>query len=201
MTRRIPPVVLVVIALCALSGCSLRKPAPEWNGYLIAPTRPAAEPEGSAGPLRIASVRVAEAYSGSQLIVRTGEFTYEPDFFQRFLAPPDAMIEGAMVAWLTGAGFGETAFRTRTGPASSVLVLEAHVAELYADARAPGAAAAVLAVDVQVTRSGSAAPSLDRRYAERVPVPAATAEAMVAGLNDAMARILTRLEADLRALR
>lgn len=199
--RRTLSFLLAAAAIGGLGACSLRQPAPEWNGYLVAPARPTTEAEGSAGRLHVEAVTVAPAFAGHQLIVRRGEYTYEPDFYQRFLAPPDEMARGALVSWLGQAGFAETAFRVPAEAVESVPRLEAHVAELYADARAGRDAAAVLTLDVRVSRPDAAAPSLDRRYTERIPVPAATAEAMVVGLNDALGRILARLEADLRALR
>ena len=61
---------------------------------------------------------------------------------------------------------------------------------------------AVLDVQVYVVRAGPAGRELvlDRRFSERVDLPDAAPEALAKGYNEALARILGRLERDLGAL-
>lgn len=191
---------LTLFLLCSAllaTACSLKSPAPEWSGYLLAATRPQAAASGSAGALHVGTVRVAPAFAGGQLMVRASEFGYEPDFYHRFLSSPGEMLHSEIVGWLMRAGYIDAAFAP-TDDASPAAALEIYVSEFYADARDRKRPAAVLKMEAQV--KDSIGKTIFRRpYSEQIAVTGATAEAMVAGLNAALVEVLTKLEADLKA--
>jgi uncharacterized lipoprotein YmbA len=193
--RRLTPWLLGTALLAA--GCSLKSPAPEWSGYLLATARPQAASPGSAGTLHVGTVRVAPAFAGGQLMVRTSQFGYEPDFYHRFLSSPDEMLRTELVGWLTAAGWSGAALPA-PDEAAAPETLAVYVPEFYADVRDAKRPEAVLALDARVT--DAAGETVFRKgYAERVPAAAKSADALVAGLNAALVQALGKLEADLKA--
>jgi uncharacterized lipoprotein YmbA len=195
--RRALVLLLSAGLIAGLAGCSLQRAAPEWSGYLLAAPRPQAAAPGSAGALHIAVVQVAPAFAGGQLTVRTSEFGYETDFYHRFLAAPDDMLRAELVDWLQAAGWASTALPSAATTAEPH-TLALYVSEFYADVRDPKHPEAVLAFDARVTDAAGEA-IFRRRYAERVPATARTADTLIAGLNAALVQALGKLEADLKA--
>jgi hypothetical protein len=86
--------------------------------------------------------------------------------------------------------------------ADAAYALEGTVLAVYGDLREAKRPAAVLEVQVYVVRAGPAGRELvlDRRFSERVDLPDTAPEALAKGFNEALARILGRLERDLGAL-
>jgi cholesterol transport system auxiliary component len=189
-------------AACAaliLAACSIGKPIPEPNTYIVQP--PAPEGVSSVAPrqesLHMGNVRVSAAYAGTALVYRRDDVQFVSDPYSRFIAEPGAMLGDQMAAWLGRAG----PFKSVTEPESSLpahYVLEATVTELYGDFRAGRAPAAVLAVQFALIDESGARPKavLERSIARRVDLPRESPDALVRGYGDALGEILTELRGD-----
>ena len=189
-------------AACAaliLVACSIGKPIPQANTYLVQPPAPQSVP--SVAPrqesVRVGNVRVSAAYAGTALVYRRDDVQFVSDPYSRFIAEPGAMLGDQMAAWLGRAG----PFKSVTEPESSLpahYVLEATVTELYGDFRAGRAPAAVLAVQFALIDESGARPKavLERSIARRVDLPRESPDALVRGYGDALGEILTELRGD-----
>jgi len=75
-------------AALALIACSIGKPIPAPNTYVVQP--PAPESASSATPntesLRVGNVRVAAAYAGTSLVYRMDDVQFTSDPYSRFIA-------------------------------------------------------------------------------------------------------------------
>jgi cholesterol transport system auxiliary component len=191
-------------AACAalgLAACSIGKPIPQPNTYVVQPPVPESVPSVASRPesLRIGNVRVAAAYAGNGLVYRMDDVRLVSDPYNRFIAEPGAILGDQMAAWLGRAG----PFRTVTDPESTRpahYVLEASVTELYGDFRPGRVPAAVLAVQFALIDQTGARPKavLERAIARRVDLPQASPDALVRGYGDALAEILGELSRDLQ---
>jgi cholesterol transport system auxiliary component len=195
------PLFFAVCAALALTACSIGKPIPQPNTYVVQPPVPEGVPPVAprSESLRIGNVRVAAAYAGNELVYRTDDVRLVSDPYSRFIADPGAMLGDQMAAWLTRSG----PFRTVTEPESTRpahYVLEATVTELYGDFRPSRAPAAVLAVQFALIDQSGARPKvvLERTIAKRLDLPRASPEALVRGYGDALAEILGELSTDLQ---
>jgi uncharacterized lipoprotein YmbA len=187
----------------ALAACSIGKPIPQANTYVVQAPVPEGVPSVASRKesLRIGKVRVAAAYAGTALVYRTDEVRFVSDPYSRFIAEPGAMFADQMATWLGRAG----PFTTVTDPESTLpahYVLEATVAEVYGDFRPGKAPAAVLAVQFTLIDESGARPKavLERAIARRVDLPQESADALVRGYGDALAEILGELRTELQAV-
>jgi cholesterol transport system auxiliary component len=196
-------ITLAACAALALAACSIGKPIPQPNTYVVQPLAPKGGPSLASRPesLRIGNVRVAAAYAGNSLVYRTGDVQFTSDPYNRFIAEPGAMLGDQMAAWLGRAGpFGTVTEPESTRPAH--YVLEATVAELYGDFRPGRVPAAVLTMQFALIDQTGARPKavLERTIARRVDLPRASPDALVRGYGDALAELLSELSADLQVV-
>jgi len=190
-------------AALALVACSIGKPIPAPNTYVVQP--PAPERTSSVASdtesLRVGNVRVAGAYAGSALVYRMDDVQFTSDPYSRFIAEPATMLGDQMAVWLAGTGWFAV-----VGPESALparYLLETTVTELYGDFRPGREPAAVLAMQFSVLDQTGARPKgvLERSIARRVDLPRASPDALVRGYGDALAQILTELSTDLQFVR
>jgi cholesterol transport system auxiliary component len=194
------------VAACTalvVAGCSIGKPIPQANTYVVQAPVPEATPAvaSRSESLRIGNVRVAAAYAGSALVYRTDDVRFVSDPYSRFIAEPGAMLADQMAAWLGRAG----PFSTVTDPESTLpahYVLEATVTELYGDFRQGKTPAAVLAVQFALIDQTGARPKavLERAIARRVDLPQESPDALVRGYGEALAEILAALSTELQGV-
>jgi len=194
---------LPACAALALAACSIGKPIPAPNTYVVQPPLPPSVPAVASDPesLRIGSVRVAAAYAGNALVYRMDEVRFTSDPYSRFIADPGTMLGDQMTAWLAHSGQFGVAGPESTLPAH--YLLEATVTELYGDFRPERRPAAVLAVQFALVDQTGARPKavLERSIARRVDLPRASPDALVRGYGDALAQILAELSTDLQVVR
>jgi cholesterol transport system auxiliary component len=193
---------LAACAALALSACSIGKPIPEPNTYVVQPPVPESAPAVASRPesLRIGKVQVAASYAGHALVYRMDDVRFISDPYSRFIAEPGTMLADQMAAWLARAG----PFAV-SGPESTLpehYLLEATVTELYGDFRPRRVPAAVMAMQLALIDQTGARPKavLERSIARRVDLPQASPDSLVRGYGDALAPILSELSADLQVL-
>jgi len=190
-------------AALALAACSIGKPIPEANTYVVQAPVPEGVPSVASRreSLRIGNVRVAAAYAGNALVYRMDDVRFVSDPYTRFIAEPGAMLGDQITAWLDRAG----PFTTVTDPESGLpahYVLEVTVTELYGDFRPGRAPAAVLTVHCALIDQTGTRPKavLERAIARRVDLPRASPDALVRGYGEALAEILGELSTDLQVV-
>jgi len=195
--------VLAAGALLALAACSIGKPIPQSNTYLVQAPVPEGMPSVASRPesLRIGNVRVAAAYAGNALVYRIDDVRLISDPYSRFIAEPGAVLCDQMAAWLGRAG----PFSTVIDPESTLpahYVLEATVTDPYGDFRPGRSPAAVFAVQFALIDQTGARPKavLERVIARRVDLRRASPDALVLGYGDALAEVLGELSTELQVV-
>jgi cholesterol transport system auxiliary component len=183
----------------ALAGCSLTRPAPVKNTFLLDPPLPPAAAAAKPSTLRIGTFNVAAPYRDRTFTYRTGDVKFESDFYNEFFVPPGPMIAQATTKALAGAQAFARVVPAGTAPEDGDFVLEGFVADLYADTREKPPAA-VVGINFYLTRTTfPSAVVWSRDYRERVPLAAATPEALAQAWNEALGRVLAALARDLAA--
>lgn len=191
-------VALASAALVAGSGClsGLEREPPERQRFALQARRsgePVAACDCSA---RLEPVQVARLFEGKQFVYRTGESSWEEDFFNRFFLPPGASVQEELQRWLADAGL----FARWPAPPRPDFRLRARVTELYADARSAGAPVAILGLEVELIDGASRTDEVvfSSRLGATVPAARPAGAAVVAAWNEALARSLADLEEQLR---
>jgi cholesterol transport system auxiliary component len=191
---------LTLSAVVLAAGCSLTRPAPVKQTYLLDPRLPEPAAKMQAGTLRMGTVNVAAPFRGRSFVVRDSEFVFDSDFYHEFFVPPGVMIADATAQALARG----KAFNVVTRPGVVVdadWVLDGFVGVLHADARDAARPAAVLEITYFLSRDdgGATAPVWSRAYARRIAFATSSTDAYVTALNAALSEILAELARDLAA--
>ena len=191
---------LVVVAAVALASCSVTRPSPVKQTFLLDPPLPAAVAKAQPSSLRMGTVNVGAPFRGRSFVSRESELRYDTDFYNEFLVPPAMMI-----GELTGRALERAKAFALVTPASSNadadFILDGFVASLFVDAREP----AKMVADVDITYylfradGGSGLPVWTQTYRQRAPLSGNTASAYATALNVALGAVFADLARDLAA--
>jgi ABC-type uncharacterized transport system auxiliary subunit len=191
---------LAAAAALVLAGCTLSRPSPVKQTFLLEPAPVAAAARTHAGSLRVGMINVAGPFRGKALVVRESDLQYAGDFYHEFIVAPSAMIGEA-----TARALGQAGVFTRVIPpgtaADADWILDGFVSALYADGRDRGNPAAVLTVTFYLTRADAlpAVPFWSREYTRRAPMASLDPRVHAAALNTALGDVLGELARDLAA--
>jgi cholesterol transport system auxiliary component len=202
MTMRLLHAALAIAVASALAACSLTRPPVERATFDLAPARGTA-PAGAPKPdaLKVKPFRTAAPYDGREFLYRRADGQLVADFYNGFSAGPAELVTAATADWVKASGLFGAVLEPGIS-ADAAYSLEGTVLAVYGDFRDPKRPAAVLEVQLYLIRAAPTARELvlDRRFAERVDVADASPTAFAKGYNEALARILQRLERDLAAV-
>jgi cholesterol transport system auxiliary component len=202
MTMRVLHAALAIAVAAGLAACSFTRPPVERATYDLAPARGAAPAAATRSvALKVKPFRTAPPYDVREFLYRTSNGQLVADFYNGFAAGPGELVTTATAEWLKGSGLFGAVLEPGIS-ADAAYALEGAVLAVYGDLRDGKRPAAVLDVQVYLIRIGPEGRELvlDRRFSERVDLPDAAPEALAKGYNEALARILGRLERDLGAL-
>jgi hypothetical protein len=190
---------LALIGLAAAPLGCLSKSYPEKRRYVFEVEPPVDAVPGPNGVLRMDRVRVSPLFERKGFVYRTGEATFENDFYNEFFAPPGVLLRKATLNRLrAGSIFSEVLDATQVGDVD--WMLEGHVKELYADLRDRSAPFAALQIEYTLldARSPTLAIELRKTYSARSDAASASAEAIMNSWTEALIKVLSEFEADLR---
>ena len=197
--NRLAATALLVALSATLASCSITRPTPVKEMYLIEP--PAATAVTPASPLnaRIGTVTVAAPYRDRTFVVREAEGRFESDFYREYVVAPAPMIAEAIARSL-----GEARVFAKVippgAPSEAELTIDAFVGALYADNRDPKAPAAELAITFYVSRTDQAlAPVWSKEYRKRATMASPSGANYIATQSASLGQILAELARDLAA--
>jgi cholesterol transport system auxiliary component len=191
---------LVLVTL--FSGCfSLDKSYPDKQLYVLDPQREG--PRGMPAPgtmLKIKLFRVSPQYEGKGLVYRYDRERVEADFYEEFFVPPSPMVTECVRCWFAEAGlFGNVV--DMSSPVLVTHLLEGSVKAMYADLRTTPPSVVLEMQFFLLDETGDTATiAYQKSFSQTVPIKDASGPAIIAGLNQALATILTTVEADLRPI-
>jgi ABC-type uncharacterized transport system auxiliary subunit len=197
---RAPFTVAAALAAALLvAGCSLSRPSPVKQSYLIEPAAPPAVASPQPASLRVGTVNVAAPFRGRPFVVREGELRYETDFYSEFLVAPAPMLSEA-----TARALGNARVFARVvapgAPPDADYVLDGFVTALYEDLRSSTAPAADIVVTYYLSRADNTVPFWSKEYRQHVPLTTASPDAYAAALSNGFATIMAELARDLAAV-
>jgi len=190
---------LALIASAAIPLGCFSKSYPEKRRYVFEIEPPIDAVPGPNGVLRMDRVRVSPLFERKGFVYRTGEATFENDFYNEFFAPPGVLLRKATLNRLRAASiFSDVLDATQMGDVD--WMLEGHVTQLYADLRDRAAPFAVLQIEYTLldARSPTLAIVFRETYSAQISAAGGSAEAIVNGWTEALTQVLSELEVDLR---
>ena len=191
----------LALLLILSAGCvDLKAAYPDRRFYTIEAARPGSERPGGdpKAVLRVRRFGASKMCDGSELVSRTGDATYDSDFYNVLFFPPASQVGEQTQRWLSGSGlFGHVVGAGSTVPETHVL--EGNLVALHGDCRKPEAPLAVIEVQFMVVRVGSDPVAVEHQktYRKEIPLPDGKPATLVKGWGEGLARILSALEEDL----
>jgi uncharacterized lipoprotein YmbA len=190
---------LVVLGAAAVAGCSITRPAPVKNQFLLAPPAPPAAAQPKPAALRVGSVNVAAPFRTKTFVYRESDLRYVSDYYTEFLVPPGTMIAEATARALSQARvFSRVALPG--APQDADYVLDGFVEALYGDARNAAKPSADLSITYYLSRADEASPFWSKTYGKSVPLSSNSTDQYAAALSTAFGDILAELARDLAAV-
>jgi uncharacterized lipoprotein YmbA len=189
-----------LLALGAAASCSsISRPYPEKSFFAVdaGPTPAAAKAPGE-GALRVRRLRVARPYDGLTFVYKTGASEFRTDYYNGFIAAPEALLTSETIRWLAAAGpFASVVDVASSAP--SRYALEGNVTALCGDLTDPKAPKAILEVRFfLLDESGAeAAVKFQKAYAVSAPAAGDKPAELAAAWGQALRQILSALAADL----
>jgi len=194
---------LLCLLLLVVSACALNQPTPIKQTFLLTASRPeasapapAANP-GPTGTLKVLPFSVTAPYNAKSMVYREGDVRFEADYYNEWFAAPAAMLTDRTAAWLAKSGVFAKVLPPTSG-LEGTLELEGIVVELMGDYRDKAKPLAAVAIQFHCSDVATGKLVYDRLVRETSPLSERTPEALARGVDVALARILTRLENDLR---
>mgnify|MGYP000001588904 FL=1 len=191
--------ILCSFAFLSLVSCSLpTRPPVGPTTWMVAPDRAAAPRQARTDIwLKMGSVSVTPPFDGKSLVYRTGDQRYEKDFYNVYATIPAEMIGNAERQWINKSNI----FSSTVGQSNSLFpyyYLQATVEEFYGDYRKQPEAVVSVEFFLSATNSGKVNPLIGaNRYSKRVALKDNSPEALVLGLQEALAQIFNEYEGQL----
>ncbi|MCD4688379.1 MAG: ABC-type transport auxiliary lipoprotein family protein [Desulfuromonadaceae bacterium] len=191
---------LILPALFLLTGClRLEKPYPQKSAYRLEaiPATTTQQPLSNR-VLQIGKFDSAPAYRSKGFIYRTGEQTWQSDYYHEFFTPPTAMLTEQCRRWLQQTGlFGQI---NQGGYPLASDLLQGRIVALHGDYRPGRAPMAVLELQLTLINESRtpAHTDLNRLYRRSLPLVDREPATLVKAWNEALADILREFEAQLR---
>lgn len=191
---------LILPAFLLLAGClRLEKSYPQKSSYSLEATHDAvAQQPLSSRILQIAKFDSAPAYRSKGFIYRTGEQTWQADYYHEFFTPPAAMLTEQCRLWLQETGCFGQINQSGYPPASDLL--QGRIVAIYGDYRPGQAPMAVLELRLTLINESSspAQTILDQLYRRRLPLVDREPATLVKAWDEALTGILREFEDQLR---
>lgn len=201
MNRLLASAFLAAAAAAALGACSLTRPSPVKEMYLLEP--PALQAAAQTNPLsaRVGTVTVAAPYRDRTFVVREADLRFENDYYHEFVVAPAPMIAEAIARALAQARTFSKVVPPGAPPEAD-LTIDAFVGALFADNRDPKAPAAELAITFYVTRPDrSSVPIWTKEYRRRTTLTTVSAASYAAAQSAALGEILAEFARDVAAVK
>lgn len=186
---------ILALVLVLPLGCvqGLQQEPPQKRFFVFEPALPAerAAPITPQG-LALRRVRVSPPFDSRSLTFRTAPTEFTADYYHQFLAPPEQLATSAVRDWLAASGAFPYVTQT-VGGAGYGYVLEVLITKLYGDfeAKTPTAVAGLQVFVLDAAKRNEVV--FHTEMQEEIALDDQTPDALVAGYNQALGSLLTRL--------
>ncbi|HOW58330.1 MAG TPA: hypothetical protein PLO78_01245 [Candidatus Omnitrophota bacterium] len=179
----------------------LKKPYPDVRTYSLDVSSQGHVPyAGSTVSLRFNTFSAVPQAADRYLAYRTGETTFESDFYNQFITAPAELIQDQAAAWLKSSPLVK--YILKAGETSSLsYIVDGTLLDLYGDYRNVNAPKAVLRLKLTVSKTGDTAGVVWQKiYAQEVSMSHISPLILTEGWNKGLCQIVADFENDLKAL-
>jgi len=194
---------IVLSIVATVAGCGgLNKPYPAKDrfGLVVPESAIVAAEKPLPGVLRVERVRVSSPFDRQSLVYRTGEQIYRIDYYNEFVADPEALLTGELIRVLSAQRTFESVVELST-LASSRLRLQLTVTQLFGDFRNGSSPLAVIQARAILLRDDAGATTVAGQWTFEATEPFSPpdAEALATAWGRAYGRVIADLSQFLRS--
>jgi len=194
----------LALLMIVISGCSgLSKSYPERSFYMFeVPPVTVKYPPVKGAVVEVSRFNVSPGSEGKEFIYRTGDVSFESDFYNQFFRPPGAMLTEITIRWLESTGLFQDVLSTVTQAGANYFI-EANVVQLYGDYRSsPKAVMQIQFLLLKYTTDSSYNDNTEivfaKSYKSEIPIASQTPNDLMMGWNTALGEILNAFLEDLK---
>ncbi|MDZ4742147.1 MAG: hypothetical protein SGI98_01860 [Verrucomicrobiota bacterium] len=200
-------VITLFTGLVLMGGCGFSRQAAINREYymldVVKFTNESATPKKAVFPSVVIMVQplgMTVAYDKKSFVYRTGEYTYESDFYRSFQEAPVILIEEQTYQWIqTKKLFGQV-IRPGTLVKPNFMIY-GYVYQMYGDYSVPGDFKAVLSVGYKILGHSKNLYDnvvLEKIYTQKVPLKDRDIQTLIDSYNTALKNVLLQLTADIK---
>lgn len=200
LLHRVTRALVVLVGITVLLACAPTRPNLETSSWLIDPKR-GGEPRKPSTDywLKVGPVSVNGPFDSKSMVYRLADQRYEKDFYNAYISSPADMVSNASRQWISDANIFKATLN-QSNTFFPYYTLQINVTEFYGDYRKQAEAVVSIEFYLAMLSSGSQNPIvMNNRYTQRVPLRDNQPSTLANGLQQGLASILQRYEADLDA--
>ncbi len=192
----------LILCILVFSGCvsvGLQKAAPDIKTYsleLNAPHQAAAS--NAPVSVRVNAFSAVPFFNDRYLAYRSGETTYEQDFYNQLITAPAKLIQDEVAVWLKGSPLVAVVVTPSMVTAADYAV-DGRVIELSGDYRSESSPKAVVKIQMTVSGGHAGANTVlsQKIYVAEIPMKQISPVVLTEGWSQGLGQIMTGFEADL----
>jgi len=191
--------ILLCLVLVPSIGC-LKKKYPDVRLHSLELERSADSQSSSSGiVLQVRKLGLSPRYESPYFIYRTGNFSYETDFYNRFITSKASMFTELVANWLRHSPKIKDVV-DNTSSIDAAYVLEGEVNEFYGDYRDEAAPQAVLKVQLALIKKEGAERKVifKKVYSQQIHFKPIAVQGLLESWNKALQKIMLSFDDDLR---
>jgi len=194
----------LVAFLGIFSGCvnvGLKKAYPDIKTFSLEMNAPhQAAFSGTPVAVRVNAFSAAPFFNDRYLAYRTGETTYEQDFYNQMIAAPAKLIQDGTAVWLKGSP-AVAVVVTPSVVSGGDYVIDGRVIELSGDYRVESDPKAVVKLELTVSSAKAGNPStvFQKIYSAEIPMKKISPVALTEGWSQGLNQIMSGFEGDFTA--
>jgi ABC-type uncharacterized transport system auxiliary subunit len=196
----------IAVVCGATVSCSSTRPEANLYAPNVGPPVPPQKTTAAAivprdQVLQVRRVNVAPPFDGPSLLSRKSDGTYAKDYYNQWVAPPEALFATQAVHWLSASGPFASVIDTRS-TAPHRYALEISISSLYGDFQDSSEPKVVLNAHAYLIDDASRdrVIAFQKQYDLSVPVARASAQEIVVGSGRAYRQLLESVSRDLTTL-
>jgi cholesterol transport system auxiliary component len=185
--------------LAVFSGCvnvGLKKAFPDIKTYALdLSAQDHTGPSGEPVSIRLNVFSAMPAFADRYLTYRTGETSYEQDFYNQLMTSPAGMVHDQALIWLKGSRRVSSILPADLA-VSPDRVIDGKLLELYGDYRREESPKAVLKIQFTISNVDMGTPRIlfQKVYSAEIPMTRPSPKELTEGWNTGLGRIMAEFE-------
>ena len=195
-------IILLLISIATFYGCAkLDKDYPARDYYTLSVQRPPGNFGNEIDKIfEFTRMSISPNFNGREFIYKLDDSKFDSDFYNQFFSPPAVIITVEVGGWIESSKIFKNVVDPYT-PIYPNYSLHGTIKELFGD-YSKSKPEAVLSIHFYLLDESEIDSKiiLNRAYSEKIEINSKSAKSLIEGWNNALARILSNLESDLKKL-